>query len=106
DPGLFQWAMERAGVVPGECVMVGDRHDNDVVPAAALGLHTIWVRWQSLAGKGSDPSEPLARAYIETHQRVPFYGRVTQPDIEPSGTVHGLGSVAAAIERLEARMPC
>ena len=41
DPAIFQWALERAGCAPGEAVLVGDRLDNDIAPAKALGLHTV-----------------------------------------------------------------
>lgn len=44
DPAIFLLALERAGCRPDEAVMVGDRPDNDIEPAAALGMHTVWVR--------------------------------------------------------------
>ena len=37
-----------AGCRPEEAVMVGDRLDNDIFPAKALGMGTVWVR-QGLA---------------------------------------------------------
>jgi pyrimidine 5'-nucleotidase len=103
DPALFQWALEAAGARPDEAVMVGDRHDNDVVPAAGLGMHTIWVRWPGLNGKGWSPEGTEARAFIESHEREPFYGRVTEPDIKPSVEVADLRGVAAAVDRLSLR---
>ena len=27
-----------------EAIMIGDRIDNDIVPANLLGIHTIWVK--------------------------------------------------------------
>lgn len=44
DPAFFRLALERASCAPGEAVMVGDRIDNDVVPAKAVGLRTVRVR--------------------------------------------------------------
>lgn len=41
DPAIFQWALDRAGCAPGQAVMVGDRLDNDIAPAKALGFHTV-----------------------------------------------------------------
>ncbi|HEY9471976.1 MAG TPA: HAD family hydrolase, partial [Propionibacteriaceae bacterium] len=33
-----------SGTTPDETAYVGDRMDNDIKPAAAAGLHTIWIR--------------------------------------------------------------
>lgn len=44
DPRLFLRACESLGVAPHECVMVGDRIDNDVVPARSLGMYTVLFR--------------------------------------------------------------
>lgn len=52
DPAIFQWAMARAGADPSSTVHVGNRLDNDVRPARALGLGTIWVL------RGEAPDEP------------------------------------------------
>ena len=41
DKAIFQWALDRAGCASGEAVMVGDRLDNDIAPAKALGFHTV-----------------------------------------------------------------
>jgi HAD superfamily hydrolase (TIGR01549 family) len=44
DPAIFQLALRRAGCKASEAVMVGDRLDNDIRPAKALGMQTIRVR--------------------------------------------------------------
>jgi len=44
DVRLFLRACEDLGVEPGECIMVGDRIDNDVVPAKLLGMRTVLLR--------------------------------------------------------------
>ncbi|MDE7294078.1 MAG: HAD family hydrolase [Oscillospiraceae bacterium] len=44
DRRIFEIALERGGCKPSEAVMIGDRIDNDIVPAKLLGMHTIWVR--------------------------------------------------------------
>ena len=41
DPRIFLWALERAGCRPQDAVMIGDRIDNDIVPAKALGMRTV-----------------------------------------------------------------
>jgi HAD superfamily hydrolase (TIGR01549 family) len=44
DPQAFLAAAEALGVAPAECIMVGDRIDNDIVPAKALGMAAIQLR--------------------------------------------------------------
>ncbi|MCM1181809.1 MAG: HAD family hydrolase [Roseburia sp.] len=44
DARIFEIALERAGCQAREAFMVGDRVDNDIIPAKALGMRTIWVR--------------------------------------------------------------
>ena len=44
DPGIFRLALEKAGCPPREAVMIGDRLDNDVLPAKALGMKTLWIK--------------------------------------------------------------
>jgi HAD superfamily hydrolase (TIGR01549 family) len=44
DPQAFLAAADALGVAPAECIMVGDRIDNDVVPAKALGMAAIQLR--------------------------------------------------------------
>src|SRR5262249_30995034 len=44
DPKAFLAAAAAPGVVPAACIMVGDRIDNDIAPAKALGMATILLR--------------------------------------------------------------
>ena len=44
DPRAFLAAAEALGVSPAECIMVGDRIDNDIAPAKALGMAAIQLR--------------------------------------------------------------
>jgi HAD superfamily hydrolase (TIGR01549 family) len=44
DLRFFHHVVELAGCLPGEVAYVGDRVDNDVLPAAAAGLVAIHVR--------------------------------------------------------------
>ena len=43
DPGFFEKVIEVSPVSPGETLYVGDRLDNDIVPAARLGLRTALI---------------------------------------------------------------
>jgi putative hydrolase of the HAD superfamily len=44
DVRLFLRACDGLGVRPVDCIMVGDRIDNDVVPAKLLGMRTVLFR--------------------------------------------------------------
>lgn len=44
DPAFFELLVRRAGVPPGRIAYVGDRVDNDVLPAAAAGLRPVHLR--------------------------------------------------------------
>lgn len=44
DVRLFLRCCEDLGVAPDECIMVGDRIDNDMVPARTLGMRTVLYR--------------------------------------------------------------
>ena len=44
DLRIFQIALERAVCKPEEAVMVGDRIDNDIIPAKKLGMKTVWIK--------------------------------------------------------------
>lgn len=74
SPKIFQWAMDRATSSPEECVMVGDRMDNDIVPAAALGMKTVWLQWPSHREKNWFPTDIRARQFLESCDRVSYFG--------------------------------
>ena len=64
DPALFELSVEAAGVVPGASVMVGDRLDYDMRPAARAGMHTIWML------RGEAPDEPTPEQLAETDAAI------------------------------------
>lgn len=60
DPRIFNLALEKAGCDPSDAVMVGDRLDNDIIPAKKLGMKTVWVRqgfaiYQSIDDESARP---------------------------------------------------
>jgi HAD superfamily hydrolase (TIGR01549 family) len=42
DPRIFEIALDRAGVGPGEAVMIGDSWSSDVVGARRAGIRPVW----------------------------------------------------------------
>ena len=42
-PAVFEMAMRVAGSPPERCVFIGNREENDIEPALALGMQTILV---------------------------------------------------------------
>jgi HAD superfamily hydrolase (TIGR01549 family) len=52
DPRIFEHALREAGAPPERCAMIGDRLDNDIVPAKTHGMRAIWLL------RGEAPDEP------------------------------------------------
>lgn len=44
DLRLFQIALAKADCAPENAVMIGDRIDNDIIPASQLGMKTVWIK--------------------------------------------------------------
>ena len=41
---IFEIALKRADCKANQAIMIGDRIDNDIVPAKKLGMGTIWIK--------------------------------------------------------------
>ncbi|MGE0599160.1 MAG: HAD family hydrolase [Dehalococcoidia bacterium] len=80
DTRLFLRACADLEVEPGECIMVGDRIDNDIFPARVLGMGTVLFR----TGRHIE-QRPRSLAEI------------------PHEEVHSTAELAAALERMLAR---
>jgi HAD superfamily hydrolase (TIGR01549 family) len=75
DFRLFQHVLKQAGCRPREAMMVGDRMDNDILPAKKLGLRTAHVMLESSFGSvspGLDRVEPDLKvgSLLELAQRL------------------------------------
>lgn len=44
DPQIFTLGIEALGLCPEEVLVVGDSYGKDIVPAHALGCHTVWLK--------------------------------------------------------------
>lgn len=78
DPAIFAFALREAGCSPAEAVYVGNRLDNDVRPAKAAGLRTVWLL------RGEAPARPTRRQLAE-----------------PDAVVSALAELPAALEELD-----
>ena len=69
DIRFFEFVVELAGYLPGETAYIGDRVDNDVLPAAAAGLVAVHVRrgpWGTL-----QPTPPEAALGVDDLASLP-----------------------------------
>jgi putative hydrolase of the HAD superfamily len=78
DLRLYQAALKTAGCKPQEAVMIGDRLDNDIVPAKALGMRTIRLR-----------------AFGDYSRREPL-----GPEEVPDVTVQNVRDIPSAVEEI------
>ena len=72
SPLFFSRMVESAGCAASEVAYVGDRLDNDIVPAATAGLAAIFIRrgpWAVL--HGHRPEASVARARIDSLAELP-----------------------------------
>lgn len=60
EPAIFQYALAQAGCVPEQAWMIGDRLDNDILPAMELGMKTVWVKqgWGTWGNPDLLPDKP------------------------------------------------
>lgn len=79
DPRYFEQILARNGMLASESVMVGDRIDNDVIPAKMIGMRTIRLR---------------VGMHAKQEPRIPE----ERPDIE----ISDIGQLADAISSLQA----
>ncbi|MDE5862820.1 MAG: HAD family hydrolase [Lachnospiraceae bacterium] len=59
DVAFFEYAVKKADCIPSKIAMVGDRLDNDIMPAKKLGMKTIRIK-QGL----NAVQKPLSEEYI------------------------------------------
>lgn len=65
DKRIFELALNRSNCKPGDAVMIGDRIDNDIVPAKRMGMHTIWI--QQGYGQYWDITDEVEKADCTVH---------------------------------------
>ena len=60
DKEIFEKALELAKCTAAESVMVGDRLDNDIIPAKAIGMKTVWVKTGLAQYQGAELGEGVS----------------------------------------------
>ncbi|MBE6627249.1 MAG: HAD family hydrolase [Ruminococcaceae bacterium] len=66
DKEIFEKAFEIAGCYAEESVMVGDRLDNDIIPAKALCMKTVWIKNGLAKYQSSELGEGIADSQIDS----------------------------------------
>jgi HAD superfamily hydrolase (TIGR01509 family) len=99
DPRLYEWAIAKAACDPRRTVMVGDRRDNDIAPAKSVSMQAILLHWADCRSRGWNPTDPMARAFIDSCDRVPLFSAVPVGP-EPDASVPTLRGLSAAISGL------
>lgn len=56
-PAIFGLALKALQLPPEACAVVGDSYKNDIAPARALGINTIWLK-----GRGWEPDNDIRSA--------------------------------------------
>lgn len=72
DPRFFERVADLACVAAGEIVYVGDRLDNDVLPAQSIGMTAVFIKrgpWGYIHARSSQASR--ARYRIDTLEELP-----------------------------------
>lgn len=54
DPRFFIELASRLGLAPGECVMVGNDYQKDILGARAAGMQTVWLRGDAVQETHAD----------------------------------------------------
>jgi FMN phosphatase YigB (HAD superfamily) len=70
DPAMYRLALEQARVDPQASLMVGDRLDNDVIPARRVGMRAVLL-WLGATQKGWESPDPWGRAMRLILERLP-----------------------------------
>lgn len=75
QPAYYREILATVGAAPARALMVGDDWKNDILPAAAVGLHTFWIAPEEataddpalISGRGSldDLAERVAGGWLE-----------------------------------------
>lgn len=100
DDRFFKTLIQKSKCQPDEMVMIGDRIDNDILPANKIGMKTIWVKLD-LEKKGYIPDSEHSCLYLDSLKRVAISCIEPQREVDkPDQTVTSLTDISGAVEGL------
>jgi HAD superfamily hydrolase (TIGR01549 family) len=100
DPRIFQYAVELAGAKSDQCLMVGDRIDNDVRPAKITGMRTVWLN-MDYHQMDYQPADNYEKLYIESYLRITGIAQSYKGSgYEPDAVIKNLGELPQAVESI------
>lgn len=98
---FFEYLLCQAECSPDEAIMIGDRIDNDVVPAKKVGMRTIWLRFE-LENKGYLPQTDFAKHYFESMGRTSLSRYESGCDEDrPDITVSTINEICQAVRAID-----
>jgi FMN phosphatase YigB (HAD superfamily) len=103
DPAYYAEVLARVGAEPDEALMVGDDLENDILPAAALGIHTYHVQ-DGNRSTVADESGTLAAFFDLLHEQPwldsltanPLHANMIEPQLR--GNVAALFGMLAEVK--------
>lgn len=102
DPAFYRWAVDQAGCRPEEALMVGDRCDNDIAPARAIGMWTVLYQMKH-KDKGYTPSGEMESMYFASQLRESICSIPPRtPEQTPDAFASTPQGLEEAIERIRA----
>lgn len=63
DERIFKFALKKANCSAQNAYMIGDRFDNDIIPAQHIGMKTVWIK-QGFGGLGNPDNLSTFPDYI------------------------------------------
>lgn len=102
DVRIFEHALKLAQADPARCLMVGDRVDNDVRPAKAMGMGTVWLD-NDYSRMAYRPQDDYERLYIESYLRISGVDQRYPVDGGPDARITTLAELPAAVAGLVLR---
>ena len=84
DPLFFRKVIEAAGMAPEHIAYVGDRVDNDVVPARAAGMTAVFLR-RGPWGWMHEERPEIAQAHLRVRTLEGLAGVLGEIDIDNAG---------------------
>lgn len=88
NPRLFEYALSKMGVKPESAILVGDRLDNDIIPAKKVNIHTVLIHRKT---KYDVPGRSLAtKIYpdFEIGNLIELFPIIETLNIEDLSTTH------------------